>query len=247
MRRLRVVSWNVGRLYTPTSNNRLDDADVPRVARVLDELDPDVALLQEFVDERQLARLLALLPGYAGAMSTRCIYDRHVAALARTDLQPAFEQHLLEPTGRGLVLVTFSVGDGEGDAARGAALPVHFDVFDRRRRRSQAEAVLALADARAEELVVVGGDFNLDPELAARLGDELDVGTYGLLADRFHEAGRAAGPTLFGFLRVDHLLARGHRLERLRTRVSPGRRLPLGDHDPLVCDLTLVDAARRRS
>ena len=26
MRRLRVVTWNVGRLYSPTHNNRLDDA-----------------------------------------------------------------------------------------------------------------------------------------------------------------------------------------------------------------------------
>src|SRR3954447_25882469 len=116
MRRLRVVSWNVGRLYTPSSNNRLDDADVPRVARVLDELDPDVVLLQEFVDAGQLERLLALLSGYAGAMSTNCLYDRRVAALARADLHPAFEQHRLDPSGRGCVAVTFDVGDRRGAA-----------------------------------------------------------------------------------------------------------------------------------
>jgi endonuclease/exonuclease/phosphatase family metal-dependent hydrolase len=240
MRRLRVVSWNVGRVYTPTSNNRLDDADIPRVARVLDELDPDVVLLQEFVHPGQLAELLAHLPWYAGAMSERCLYDRHVAALARADLAPRFEQHRLEPTGRGLVLVTFSVGE-----ERGAALPVHFDVFDKQRRRSQAESVLELVDARAESLVVVGGDFNLDPDFAARLGDGVDVGTYSLLADLFLEAGRAAGPTLFGFLRVDHLMARGAAVGKIVTRVSRGRRLPLGDHDPLVTDVELVDAARR--
>jgi endonuclease/exonuclease/phosphatase family metal-dependent hydrolase len=232
MRRLRVVSWNVGRIYTPTDNNRLDDADIPRVVRVLDELDPDVILLQEVVDRRQLDWISSRLQGYAGALAGDCLYDRHVAALARTRLQPAFEQHRLEPTGRGLVAVTFSVGDD-----RGVALPCHFDVFDRRRRRSQAEGVLALAQARAEAVVVVGGDFNLDPALAAALGNAIDIGTYRLLTDHFLENGRE--PTLFGFLRVDHVMARGAAVERTYTRVSPGRRLPLGDHDPLILDVEL--------
>jgi len=242
MRRLRVVSWNVGRLYTPNSNNRLDDRDIPQVARVLDELDPDVVLLQEFVHAGQLDRLLALLSGYAGALSTNCLYDRHVAALARVDLEPQFEQHRLDPTGRGLVAVTFSVG-----AARGAAFPLHFDVFDKLRRRSQAESVLAITEQRSEPLQVIGGDFNLDPEVAARLGDALNVGTYSMLRDRFVERGLPAGPTLLGFMRVDHLMARGPLVGELRTLVSHGRRLPMGDHDPLVADVELVDASGRRS
>jgi hypothetical protein len=55
-------------------------------------------------------------------------------------------------------------------------------------------------------------------------------------------------PTLMGLLRVDHLLAAGPALGRLSTRVSPSRRLPLGDHDPVVCDLELrVDAHDGRS
>jgi endonuclease/exonuclease/phosphatase family metal-dependent hydrolase len=248
MRRVRVVSWNVGRIYTPTNNNRLDDADIPRVARVLDELDPDVVLLQEVVTETQLAALLDRLPGYAGALAADCSYDRHVAALARIRLRPAFAQHRLEPTGRGLVAVRFDVPAGSG--ARGVALPVHFDVFDKLRRRSQAEAVIDLARGCDEVLSVVGGDFNLDPDVAEKLGDALDRGTFNRFTEHFVDDGRAAGPTLFGVMRVDHLFARGSALDRVYARVSPGRRLPLGDHDPLVGDLELtkgaVDAARRK-
>jgi endonuclease/exonuclease/phosphatase family metal-dependent hydrolase len=232
MRRLRVVSWNVGRLYTPTSNNRLDDADVPQVARTLDELDPEVVLLQELTGERQLTLLLDALPGYDGALAILCRYDRHTAVLARRALAPEFEQHLLAETGRGLVMATFSIGE-----ARGCASSLHFDVFDKWRRRSQAEELARLVGERQEPLMVVGGDLNLDPELAARLADPIDTGTYSLLRDRFCERGRE--PTLLGLLRVDHLFARGARMKELWTRVSPGRRLPMGDHDPLVGDLEL--------
>jgi endonuclease/exonuclease/phosphatase family metal-dependent hydrolase len=241
MRRLRVVSWNVGRLYTPSSNNRLADADLPQVARVLHELDADVVLLQELVEERQLAELCVRLPAYAGRLAEKCRYDRHVAVLARRALEPAFEQYVLEDTGRGLCAVTFSVGHGR----RGAAFPVHFDVFDRARRRSQAEEIRALTDGRQEALVVVGGDLNLDPEWAGRVGSALDVDTYAMFGAQFAEAGLPAGPTLLGLFRVDHLFVRGSGLSRLHTRVSPGRRLPMGDHDPLVGDVELsVDAAQ---
>lgn len=235
-----MVSWNVGRLYTPSSNNRLDTADIPEVARTLYELDADVVLLQELVDEAQLAALLGRLPGYAGQLAQACRYNRHVAALVRDRLAPAFEQDVLEPTGRGLVTATFEIAPG----VRGAAHPLHFDVFDKQRRRAQAEAIAAIAARRSEPLQVVGGDLNLDPALAEGIGDALDMGTFALLLERFVDAGRAAGPTLLGFLRVDHLLVQGRVVERLHTRVSPARRLPMGDHDPLVCDVVLaVDAA----
>jgi endonuclease/exonuclease/phosphatase family metal-dependent hydrolase len=233
MRRLRVVSWNVGRLYTPSDNNRLDGRDVPRVAQVLDELDADVALLQELVDQSQLAALLARLPEHEGRIAERCEYDRHVAILVRRRLRPAFEQHLLMRTGRGVVSASFDVG-----AERGSAHPLHFDVFDRRRRRAQAEEIAQLTDGRDEAFTVIGGDFNLDPELAQRLDSE-DAVTFGLLLRRFRDAGRGAGPTLLGLLRVDHLLVRGRKIARTWSAVSPNRRLPMGDHDPLICDVDL--------
>jgi endonuclease/exonuclease/phosphatase family metal-dependent hydrolase len=235
MRRLRVVTWNVGRLYSPTHNNRLDTRDIPQVANTLHELDADAALLQELVDGEQLRALAARLPAYTGVLAERCGYDRHVAVLVREALAPAFEQHQLEPSGRGIVVATFDV-----NGARASALPVHFDVFDSDRRRAQAEAVAALAEARPEPLVVVGGDLNLDPAWAAGIGDHVDGGTWRLLTERFVDGGHQAGPTLLGLLRVDHVLARGPLMRRLAVRVSPGRRLPMGDHDPVVCDVDLA-------
>src|SRR5262245_19753002 len=107
-RRLRVVTWNVGRLYSPRHHNRLDDADVPAVARVLGELDPDVALLQELVDVRQLdgivTRLSQARGGFTAALAHKCQYDRRTAALVRADRAPAFEEHSPGPTGRTAVL-----------------------------------------------------------------------------------------------------------------------------------------------
>jgi len=235
MRRLRVVSWNVGRLYTPSSNNRLADADIPRVAAVLWELDPDVALIQELVHERQLEALCARLRDWDGEIAERCVYDRHVGVLVRRSLSPCFEQHHLRGTGRGLVVATFTVRD-----FRAAAASLHFDVFDPLRRRDQAEDVLAALTPRPEPLVIAGGDLNLDPDLAARAGLAADAQTFARLTAHLSDGAQRAQPSLMGLLRVDHVLARGERLAALRTRVSPGRRLPMGDHDPLVCDLDLA-------
>jgi len=235
-RRVRVVTWNVGRLYSPRHNNRLDDADVPVVARVLGELDPDVALLQELVDVRQLDAIVTRLSqargGFTGALARKCEYDRRTAALVRADRAPAFEEHSLGVTGRTAVLATFDVADG----LRGAAISAHFDVFATDRRAGQADALAALAEDRAEEVVIAGGDFNLDPVWAAGTANARDVATFARLTRALVDAGRDAGATLLGLLRVDHLLARG--VPRYFARVSP-RRLPLGDHHPLVLDVDL--------
>lgn len=233
-RRLRVVSWNVGRLYSPTHNNRLDDADVPAVAAVLSELHPDVILLQELIDQRQLtalrSRIAPRLGDFAGAIATRCGYDRHVAALARAELLPQFDEALLGQTTRGVVGVRFTLEDG----FVGAALSAHFDVFSAERRAEQGEALAQLFEARPEPLVVAGGDLNLDPSFAAGTHNLLDVRTFARMTREFVDSGRDSGATLLGVFRVDHLFVKGAAQTVLR--VSP-RRLPLGDHHPLVLDV----------
>ena len=234
--RLRVVTWNVGRLYSPRHNNRLDDGDVPSVAAVLGELDPDVVLLQELVDARQLdeivTRLARARAPFAGALAQRCVYDRRAAVLVKREHGPAFEEHALGPSGRAAVLASFDAGDG----VRGAAISAHFDVFASDRRADQAEALALVAEARGEPLVVAGGDFNLDPAWAAGTDNRRDVQSFQRLTRALVDAGREAGATLFGVWRVDHLLVRG--AARSLARVSP-RRLPLGDHRPLVLDVDL--------
>jgi endonuclease/exonuclease/phosphatase family metal-dependent hydrolase len=230
---VRLVTWNVGRFYTPTHNNRLDDEDIPRVAALLEELDADVVMLQELVDVVQLRALLARgRQRYAGALAESCDYDRKCAILVRNSLQPRFEHHALLPSRRGTVMARLSV-----QGVRLAALSVHFDVFDRERRRSQAESLMRITDGCDEDVVVVAGDFNYDPRWGR---DELDRGTWDILTQRFRDAGAGIGPTLLGMLRIDHFLMRGGR-GRCRV-VGPQRRLPLGDHDAVVCDLD-VDGA----
>jgi endonuclease/exonuclease/phosphatase family metal-dependent hydrolase len=236
MRRLRVVTWNVGRLYSPRHNNRLDDTDVPQVARVLDELDPDVALLQELVDAQQLADIVGPLSRvrgpFVGAMAERCAYDRRAAVLVKKAHAPSFEEHGLGSSNRNVVLAHFDAGQG----VRAAAISAHFDVFSPERRAEQADALVALAEERPEVMVVAGGDFNLDPAWAAGTANARDIATFTRLTRTFADAGREGGATLIGLWRVDHLLLRGAR--RWLARVSP-RRLPLGDHHPLVLDVDL--------
>jgi endonuclease/exonuclease/phosphatase family metal-dependent hydrolase len=235
-RRLRVVTWNVGRLYSPRHNNRLDDADVPAVARVLAELDPDVALLQELVDVRQLDGIVTRLSRdrapFAAALAASCVYDRRAAALVKVERAPGFEEHGLGSSGRAAVLASFDVADG----VRGAAISAHFDVFSTERRAEQGERLAELAEARGEDVVVAGGDFNLDPAWAAGTANARDLTTFARLTRVLVDAGREAGATLFGLLRVDHVLVRG--AARCFARVSP-RRLPMGDHHPLVLDVDL--------
>jgi len=234
-RRLRVVTWNVGRLYSPRHNNRLDDADVPAVVRILGELHPDVVLLQELIDVRQLDAILGRLRyergAFAGKLAECCVYDRRTAVLVRAELLPEFEEQSLGATGRNAMLAHFAV-----EGARGAAISAHFDVFDPERRADQAHALAALAEARGEPLVVAGGDFNLDPVWAAGTDNAVDVETFTRLTRSFVDAGREAGATLVGLWRVDHLLIRGGATHV--ARVSP-RRLPMGDHFPLVLDVDL--------
>ncbi|HEY2743317.1 MAG TPA: endonuclease/exonuclease/phosphatase family protein [Polyangia bacterium] len=234
------MTWNVGRLYSPTHNNRLLDEDIPRVAEVLAELGPDVALLQELVDVRQLDEIVTRLgrtgaagSSFEGAMAEKCAYDRRAAVVVTSARAPAFEEHGLGATNRNVVVASFDV---DGDGARAAAISAHFDVFDAERRASQADALATLAESRGERLVFAGGDFNLDPAWAAGTGSARDVATFTRLTRIFADAGRNGGATLMGLLRVDHLLVRGAR--RWLAHVPP-RRLPLGDHFPLVLDVDL--------
>ncbi len=233
---LRVVSWNVGRVYSPSSNNRLRDEDVPHVATVLNGFLADVVLLQELVEEGQLARLLSDMPDYDGRMSLACRYDRHAAVLARRALGPVFEDTALSPSGRGFPTVTFDIPHVVG--ARGAASAIHLDAFSETGRRSQAEALSTLGEARQEPIQVVGGDFNLDPRYASTL----DVGTFALLAARYREPRPLNSDvgTLMALWRVDHILARGPLCGALSSEVARGFRLPMGDHDPLICDVETV-------
>jgi endonuclease/exonuclease/phosphatase family metal-dependent hydrolase len=227
----RIVTWNVGRLYTPSGNNRLDERDVPLVQRTIFELQPDVMLLQEVVDESQLHRLAHGI-GYNGELAQRCGYDRHTAVLVRPPFRPRFSHSTLVPTERGVVTAEF-----EAHGIQVVASSVHFDILSSARRNAQARALSEIMHSHSDDaLVLFGGDFNLDPAWAEGVRELADQETFALLCERHVDLGRRAGPTLLGLLRIDHLFMRTQSPLETEVYVSP-RRLPLGDHQPLVCDL----------
>ena len=227
----RVVSWNVGEVYWPWDRNQLKDVDVEIVRRVVAGLAPDLVLLQELLDERQLRRIAG--DGYVWHLAETCRYDRHVGLLVRSCHEPQFTDHVLSPTTRGAVEARFNL---HGHDTR--ALSLHFDVFDRPRRLRQVRAAAAILGARSSALTIAGGDFNYDPVASARLGYADDLDAEAALGAHLVDVAVDSGPTLVGLLRVDRVLARGDMIASAKSFTSTAR-TPLGDHAPLVCDLTL--------
>jgi endonuclease/exonuclease/phosphatase family metal-dependent hydrolase len=233
--RLRILTWNVGRLYSLFGHNWLADADLPRVATLIRELSPDAVLLQELTGDAQLARLTSALDDvFHGATASTCSYDRKAAVLVRRDLGPVdIRQIRLEPSGRGVVGAAIVKG-----GLNIALASVHLEVGWRRIRRAQILELVAETDRWTDDLVLLGGDFNLDPAWAERIRSSVDVDAFAQLKARFVDVGAGIGPTLVGVWRVDHVLIRGP-VREARAHVIQQRRLPLGDHDAVFCELAL--------
>ncbi|MEO6952521.1 MAG: endonuclease/exonuclease/phosphatase family protein [Polyangia bacterium] len=225
------MTWNVGEVYWPWNGNQLKDADVEVVARVVAALDPDIVLLQELLDERQLRTIAGR--GYASQLAQACGYDRHVGVLVKSRHEPRFSDHLLSPTTRGVVEAQLTL-----DGLEMRAFSLHFDVFNRPRRLAQVHCAAAIIGGGSSQLTIAGGDFNYDPVASARLGYTEDLESEAALGVHLSDVATDSGPTLVGLLRVDRLLARGDMIASTRSFTST-ERTPLGDHAPLVCDLAL--------
>ena len=218
-------------MYWPWNGNQLKDVDVVVVARVLAALDPDIVLLQELLDERQLRAIAGR--AYAAELAQACSYDRHVGLLVKSRHEPRFIDHLLSPTARGAVEARLTL-----DGVDTRAFSLHFDVFNRPRRLGQVQAAAAIIGAGSSALTIAGGDFNYDPVASGRLGYTDDLAAEAALGRLLSDVAVDSGPTLVGLLRVDRVLARGSMIASSRSHAST-ERTPLGDHAPLVCDLVL--------
>jgi endonuclease/exonuclease/phosphatase family metal-dependent hydrolase len=230
----------VGEVYWPWQGNQLKHRDVHFVVEALTELHPDVVLLQELADATQLERLLRDELGvrrYDGAMPSACGYDRQVALLVKSELEAQFHEHLLMPTRRGVVEARFAVPTKSGAAIFARAFSLHFDVFQAERRLEQARTAMTVV-GEAGDLTIAGGDFNYDPAASARLGRVADAYTEAALKSVLVDVAADVGPTLIGLLRVDRMFAGGRALAGSAARTT-SHRLPLGDHAPVLCDLTL--------
>lgn len=237
---MRLLSWNLGRLHFGGRVNRwlgLDsrasDGDLPHVARVIARSTADVVAVQELRSAAQLERLRALLgDGWRAASPAHETADRRVGLLSRRELLPEFSSVAMGATGRFAQTAAVTI-----DGQRCAIASVHLDAYDARARAVQARALEEWAGSRGETVVVLAGDFNLDA----------DEETFRALAASLDDLGAAAGATAILGRRVDYVLSRGDLAGRVR--VLRGRRVRLGDHDPLFVSLTFaaLSTARARS
>lgn len=247
---MRVVSWNVHGLVGADGRH-----DPERIARVLAELRPDVAGLQEVGATALPEGVLdpaALLGGLTGLRSAFGRTMAHLrggpdsaygnAVLSRAPIQAVRTYDLSVPgrEPRGCVRA-----DVELDGAVLHFFAAHLGLDWRERRRQAAQLLSAdiLRDAALAHPLVLVGDFN-------SLSNRSAVPRW--LRRQLVDCALAAGdeaptfPSRFPLLRLDHCYVDA----ALRVVAAGVHRSPLArrasDHLPLVVELELDPAAARR-
>jgi endonuclease/exonuclease/phosphatase family metal-dependent hydrolase len=224
---LRVMTWNIGKLYI-RGDSRAADSDLRYIAAVIRSQNPHVVALQEIRDEAQLAQLVAALgPGWRGRVPEDR-WDRRAALVVRLH---AHFHPIATSTGRTVQAAVIELPEG----AAFAVVSVHLDAFDAKRRLVQAEEIVAGAQRLAADDVLIAGDFNIDPSVAAR--GSIDQDLYRFMTRHFVDSGFHAGATTFVHWRLDYVFYRSPRVKKASARVLRDRRINIMDHDPLVVEL----------
>jgi endonuclease/exonuclease/phosphatase (EEP) superfamily protein YafD len=255
---LRVVSWNVQRLWG-------SDTASDCVISTLEGLDPDVVALLE-VSARDVEHL-------SGALGLRCVHVDYLGTgsevagglascvrgdgLAITGAPQRFSDDdpwsyvfsEIDASGRRFNLLTVhlhpywpltgaDLRDGVERLAQGEPGPLldagqhGSDVL-----RAQGAQAVALLDRveRFQDPTLVAGDFNSTRDGA------LHVGLRGRLVDTFERGGQGFGATVRALgvvpLRIDYVYATPDFAVRGAHTLAPG----CSDHDPVVSDLVLRD------
>lgn len=234
--RLRVLSWNIGRIHLRWES-RAADRDLGFVAQVLRQVDPQVAALQELRDPTQLGRLLALLgQGWRGRVPQDA-YDRRAALLWRVRGDP-FE--IPTSTGRAAQGAVLRVGEGRSLTV----VSLHLDAFDASRRLRQGQEILDAALRLTADDLLLAGDFNFDVAVSAR--DALDQRLYRLLTSTLRDAAARAGATSLSAQRIDYVFYRSRRWRVSAARVLWQQGIHGMDHRPLVVEFEAVGADKQR-
>jgi endonuclease/exonuclease/phosphatase family metal-dependent hydrolase len=240
--RLRILSWNIGKIFFKW-DSRASDQDLPAIVALLGSVDPDIVALQELRDAAQLHRLVELLGGrYVGEMPIEDRYDRHVAMLVKPRRGVEFDE-VVTTSGRAALAVRIPLA-----TTTGRVVAVHLDAFDATLRRTQAEEIIdwlnRAADGGNEREIVVVGDFNFDADfLFAQRRESTDLGIYRMLTREFVDVGQRAGGTTIVDRRLDYIFAKTSSLRPLSIRVLVGQRQRLMDHDPIVAEFEVVPHA----
>jgi endonuclease/exonuclease/phosphatase family metal-dependent hydrolase len=227
---LRILTWNIGKLYHARWDSRASDDDLDHVAEVIRETDVHVVALQELKGPTQLGRLASMLGGSWRSHVPEDVYDRRAGLLTRLPVE-----FVRLPTSSGRVAQGAVVTTPGG--AKFAVSSVHLDAFDAERRLAQAEEILAGIQRLDVPDFVVAGDFNFDASVAAQ--DSADQRLYQLLTREMADAGRRAGVTSLISRRLDYVFYHSARVDTATAQVLKERRINIMDHDPLVVELAL--------
>jgi endonuclease/exonuclease/phosphatase family metal-dependent hydrolase len=247
-RRLRLLSWNIGN-GDLESETRAHTEDLPAVAKVIKDNDPDAVALQELTGEDQLRLLLAQLKGrYRGYVCSSGSADRVDAVLVKDNGSGRTRGE------RGLRFNDVPAGDRFAAAATfrlNTNLPeivlvsAHADAFSASRRRAFAEEVVDWARGQSNnEIAFIAGDFNF--EVSTRNQTNLftddakhDSETYAYLLKYFHDLGRDAGQTSINDRRIDYIFAASETVSLRRAEVLRGAGVGRMDHWPLLVEVAL--------
>lgn len=233
---LKLLTWNIGRVHLGGRINRIfrhdsraHDGALDHVARTIRETEAHVVALQELASRSQMEQLLERLgPEWSGCMGPDAGGDRAVAVLAWAQAGAA-------------QLATVALGGGRNaEVVQGPgwlAMGVHFDAFRPRVRKQQAEGLVRFLESRDESVLIVAGDLNIDLRYPLHATPS-DRRFMRALTRTFRDLGRGKGYTVMGRRRLDYVLVRGSGTADLK--VLRRRRVPLGDHDPLLARIALT-------
>jgi endonuclease/exonuclease/phosphatase family metal-dependent hydrolase len=236
---LKLMTWNIG--YAELEDDtRAHTRDLPDVAKVILDNDPDAVALQELTGQAQLNLLLEQLKGgYKGAVSPAGKADRVDCVLVKS-VAANFEP--------------LRAGDSYAVAGRFTARPggpevmlvsAHADAFSATHRRIFTGDVVDNARNRARgAFTFVAGDFNF--EVSSRDQSNLytdnlknDSESYSYLLKYFKDMARTAGDTAINDRRIDYIFGPLEKTDVQKAEVLRNAAVGRMDHWPVVVEVKL--------
>ncbi|MEO8435787.1 MAG: endonuclease/exonuclease/phosphatase family protein [Pyrinomonadaceae bacterium] len=236
---LKLMSWNIGYGALETET-RARNEDLPAVARIILNNDPDAVALQELTGESQLKLLLKHLKNrYRGQVSTSGKADR-VAAVLVKDRNVHFDDI---PAGdRFAVAASFRLRSQMPEIV---FISAHADAFSSARRRTFGSDVVDWARSRAGgEIAFIAGDLNLEVSVRNKTNlftDDAknDSETYGYFSKYFRDLARDAGETSINDRRIDYVFGPSETVTLRRAEVLHGTAIGRMDHWPLLVEVAV--------
>jgi endonuclease/exonuclease/phosphatase family metal-dependent hydrolase len=256
-RRLRLLTWNIGN-GDLESETRAHTEDLPAIAQVIVDNDPDAVALQELTGEDQLRLLLAHLKDrYRGYVCSPGSADRVDAVLIKDDgggsargdrsgrrvqIDWGVRFNDVPAGGRFAAAATFRLHQ---DLPEMVVISAHADAFSASRRRTFAADVVDWARSQTNAAVAfIAGDFNF--EVSTRNKTNLftddarhDSESYAYLLKYFRDLGREAGETSINDRRIDYIFG-PETVALQRAEVLQGTAVGRMDHWPLLVEVAFV-------